>query len=142
MTRAAALGVAAAPARLPLGTGLGVLAWAAAVAAALALSTAGAPRVLLLLMLAPLLEEAAFRAGLQEWLLRRAWSPLASNAATALAFATAHAGLQGRWEGLLVAGPALVVGLAYARWRRLRWCVLLHAAMNAVWLAAPLAGWA
>jgi hypothetical protein len=31
-------------------------------------------------------------------------------------------------------------GVVYGRWWRLRWCVALHAAMNAVWLAAILKG--
>jgi membrane protease YdiL (CAAX protease family) len=116
-------------------TVLGLLAWAAA---ALVLDHAGASRVLTLVLLAPVLEEAAFRAGLHEWLLSRRAAPWAANLAVAGAFALLHLATQGRWEALLVAGPALVVGAVYNRWRRLRWCVLLHAAMNAAWLAAPL----
>jgi len=34
--------------------------------------------------------------------------------------------------------PALLIGAVYNRWRQLRWCVLLHAGMNAVWLAVML----
>ncbi|MEN9628698.1 MAG: hypothetical protein RJA10_1925 [Pseudomonadota bacterium] len=116
-------------------TALVVLTWSAV---ALGLDFAGAPQVLLLVVLAPVLEEAAFRAGLQEWLLARRATPLAANLVVAVAFALLHLATQGRWEALLVAGPALLVGAAYNRWRRLRTCVLLHAAMNAAWLAAPL----
>lgn len=116
-------------------TVLAVLVWASAV---LALELAGAPRVLLLLVLAPLLEEAAFRAGLHEALLTRAWSPFAATVLTALAFAALHVLVQGSWQGALVLLPALVIGTVYNRWRQVRWCVLLHAAMNAVWLSVPL----
>lgn len=113
----------------------GVLAWALVAAA---LQAAGAPQVWLLLVLAPLLEEAAFRAGLHEALLRRPLPPWLANAAVALVFALLHAAVQGRWEAMAVALPALLIGAAYQRWRRVRWCVLLHAAMNAVWLAMTL----
>jgi membrane protease YdiL (CAAX protease family) len=116
-------------------TALAVLAWAGV---ALALELAGAPRVLLLVVLAPVLEEAAFRAGLHEALLARACSPAAANALTALAFAALHVLVQGSWQGALVLLPALLIGAAYNRLRRVRWCVLLHAAMNAVWLSVPL----
>jgi membrane protease YdiL (CAAX protease family) len=117
------------------GTAAAVLAW---VAAASALEAAGAPRVWLLLVLAPVLEEAAFRAGLHEALLARQWSPAAANGLTAVCFAALHMAAQGSWQGALVAGPALLIGAVYNRWRRVRWCVLLHAAMNAAWLAAML----
>lgn len=118
-------------ARLATGTGLGLLAWALCGAA---LAWVGAPRVLLLLLLAPVLEEATFRAGLHEMLLARRVTPAWTNVLVAIAFALLHLAVQGRWEALMVACPALLVGAAYNRWRRLRWCVLLHAAMNAAWL--------
>ncbi len=121
--------------RLATGTALAVLAWAAVGAA---LAWAGAPRVLLLVALAPALEEAAFRAGLHEGLLARQVPPWAANVLVATAFALLHLAVQGRWEALLVAWPALLVGAVYQRGRRLRWCVLLHAAMNAAWLAMAL----
>jgi membrane protease YdiL (CAAX protease family) len=108
------------------------------VGCAWALKAAGAPQVLLMLFVAPMLEEAAFRAGLHEFLLRRRLSPLAANAATAAAFAAAHGLAQADLRGLLVFGPALLVGAVYNRWHRLRWCVLLHAALNAGWLAMSL----
>jgi membrane protease YdiL (CAAX protease family) len=113
------------------------LAASALVAAGVALHAAGAPQVLLLVLLAPVLEEAVFRAGVQEALLRHRAAPWAANAITAGLFAAAHVLVQDQASGWLVLGPALLIGAAYNRWRRLRWCVLLHAAMNAAWLALP-----
>jgi membrane protease YdiL (CAAX protease family) len=95
--------------------------------------------VLVLLALAPLAEEVVFRAGLQETLLRRLRAPWGANAATALAFALAHALQRGEAAALLVALPALLIGMTYTRTRRLAPCVVLHAAMNAVWLVWGLA---
>ena len=118
-----------------MGTAAALLAWAAVTAV---LEQGGAPRVLLLLVLAPVLEEAAFRAGLHEALLARRWSPMAANGLTALTFAALHVCVQGSWQGALVVVPALLIGATYNRWRRVRWCVLLHAAMNAAWLAVTL----
>ncbi len=114
---------------------------AAAGAAVLAVGAAvaqahGVPpgRVLVLLLLAPLLEEVIFRAGLQEALLRHGARRWVSNVLTAACFGLAHAAWRGDAAGLLVALPALLVGAWYARDRRLMPCVGLHAAMNAVWL--------
>ena len=88
----------------------------------------------LLLAVSPLLEEAVFRAGLHEWLLRRGVSKPLANVSTALVFAAVHALARLQWAALAVALPALAIGALYGRWRRLRWCVLAHAAMNAAWL--------
>jgi membrane protease YdiL (CAAX protease family) len=99
----------------------------------------------MLLLVAPVLEEAVFRAGLQDGLTRSrlALSPLAAALWTALAFGLVHAWARQDLMALGVALPALSLGLVYNRWHRLRWCVLLHAGMNALWLAfvswAPLA---
>jgi hypothetical protein len=38
--------------------------------------------------------------------------------------------------GIAVIAPALLIGAAYSRRRRVRECVALHAAMNALWLVA------
>jgi len=121
--------------RRAAGTWVALLAWTALVAT---LEYVGAPRVWMLVVLAPLIEEAAFRAGLQEYLLTRRVSAQAANLAVAGAFALVHVAMHGRPEAILVAGPALLIGAAYNRWRQVRWCVLLHAAMNAAWLAVPL----
>ncbi len=126
--RVAAAG--APPPALPWGT----LAALAALAAGGTLL--GAPHAWLLLAVAPLLEEAAFRAGLHEALLRHAGGRRFANLATAFAFGAAHVGVRGDPWAFAVAVPALAIGLVYERRRRLRDCVALHAAMNAFWLAA------
>lgn len=100
-----------------------------------------AQRVLTLLLLAPLLEEAIFRAGLQEALLRRWQShPCLVNAATAAAFGLAHVAIRVDLAAFSVALPALLIGEVYQRTGRLRLCVALHAAMNAAWLGWNTAG--
>ena len=98
----------------------------------------GAQRVWIVLVLAPLAEEAVFRAGLQEYLLRRLRTPLVANGLVALAFALAHVATRGEWAHFAVFVPALLVGAVYERWGRLRLCVFLHAAMNALWLVSSL----
>jgi membrane protease YdiL (CAAX protease family) len=91
--------------------------------------------LLLLLVVAPLLEETVLRAGVHETLLRRArWTPGLINVLTAAGFGLAHMALRQDPQALLVALPALLIGLIYQRWRSLRWCVAAHAAMNGLWL--------
>ncbi len=113
------------------------LAGAVLLLSALALAAAGHAwqRLAMLLLIAPLLEEAVFRAGVQEALLRR-WQdrPWLANVATALAFGLAHAAVRGDAAACAAALPALLVGAVYQRTGRLRHCVVLHAAMNAAWL--------
>ena len=98
------------------------------------------PRIAVLLVIAPLAEEALFRAGLHEALLRRRWVPWAANVATALAFGIAHVLVRADPSALAVVLPALVIGQVYTLRRRLRDCVVLHAAMNALWLGWTLLG--
>jgi membrane protease YdiL (CAAX protease family) len=110
---------------------------AAGVLVVVAALSAGSPlpqRLWMLLLVAPLAEEAVFRAGLQEVLLRRWQAPLAANLWTALTFGLAHALVRADPGALAVAAPALLIGWVYGRTRRLRDCVALHAAMNALWL--------
>ena len=121
------------------GTGVALL-LLAGVGVAAAHAGAGMQRVWVLLVLAPLIEEAVFRAGLQEALLRRWNAPLWANVFTALAFGLAHAAVRGDAAGFAVAVPALLIGAVYGRWRQLRLCVALHAAMNALWLMWGLIG--
>lgn len=90
----------------------------------------------MLLFAAPLPEKAVLRAGLHEVLLRHGRGLLLANALTALVFGAAHVAARGDAGAFAVALPALAIGLVYERTRRLRGCVLLHAAMNAAWLAA------
>lgn len=124
------------PHRLPLAAS-GVLMSAMVLAA----SGHGSQRLAMLLVLAPLLEETVFRAGLQEALLRR-WHalPHAANAVTAAAFGVAHAIVRSDAAAFGVALPALLIGAVYQRTGRLRLCVALHAAMNAAWLGWSMAG--
>lgn len=97
------------------------------------------PRLAVLLVLAPLVEETVFRAGLHESLLRRGLRPFTANLATALAFGLAHAIVQRDLGALMVVAPALLVGVLYQRRRALAPCIVLHALMNALWLAFVLA---
>lgn len=94
---------------------------------------------LVLLVLAPVLEEPIFRRGVQEALLRRREGggpsgALLANVATALLFALCHVTLQPSAVSALTLFPALVIGWIYQRTRRLAPCVAAHAAMNVVWL--------
>jgi membrane protease YdiL (CAAX protease family) len=103
----------------------------------LVLAALGQPaqRLVMLLVFAPVLEEAVFRAGLHEALLRRWYSrPHLANAVTALAFGLAHAAVRADATAFAAALPALLIGVVYQRTGRLRYCVALHAAMNAAWL--------
>ncbi|MEP7297086.1 MAG: JDVT-CTERM system glutamic-type intramembrane protease [Burkholderiales bacterium] len=96
------------------------------------------PPWLLLLVIAPLLEETVFRAGLHEALLRRwghsAGSVLVINLAVGLAFAFAHLVVRGGGLAALTLLPALVIGFIYQRQRRLAPCIVMHALFNGVWL--------
>lgn len=94
----------------------------------------GWQRMWLLLVLSPLVEECVFRAGMQEYLLTRLNSAFWAIVLTALAFGLLHAAVRADVSALVAIAPALLVGAVYARWRRLRWCVGLHAAMNGLWL--------
>jgi len=89
----------------------------------------------MLLVVAPLLEEIVIRAGLHDWLLRRAcMAPAFANVLTAMSFGLAHVALRADISAFSVALPAMLIGEVYRRTARLRWCVVLHAALNAVWL--------
>jgi membrane protease YdiL (CAAX protease family) len=133
MNRGAASGITTASAALSWA----VMAVAAVVLLGVAAASAGvaAQRVWVLLALAPLAEEALYRSGLQESLLRRWRSPWLGIVATAVVFGMAHVVARGDAGAFVVVLPALAIGAVYARSRRLLPCVLLHAAMNAVWLA-------
>lgn len=91
-------------------------------------------RVLLLLVFAPITEEVVFREGMQQWLWRRGWSARAAMLAVTLAFGLAHAWTRSPLLGLAVLLPAQALGWLYTRSASLWFCVLAHAAMNAVWL--------
>lgn len=109
---------------------------------------------LALVVAAPVVEELAFRAGLQEAMLRalerraargpsgpsgapRAWI---ANVITALVFALAHGIHRGAWLGVATLPFALAIGALYRRSRRVLPCIAVHALLNASWLAlAPIA---
>lgn len=80
-----------------------------------------------LLLLSPVLEECVFRAGLQEWLIRRDTPSVLLSAG---AFALLHLG-SGWPHALAVAAPGLALALLYRRTRNWYGCALAHSAMNA-----------
>jgi membrane protease YdiL (CAAX protease family) len=86
---------------------------------------------LLLLVLSPVLEEVVVRAGLQEWLMRRAPQAVASPVlVSAATFGLLH--LRAGWlHALAVIVPGLALALLYQRTRSWRWCAVAHSAMNA-----------
>jgi membrane protease YdiL (CAAX protease family) len=94
--------------------------------------------VWLLVVLAPVLEETVFRAGVHESLLRtlgqRAERLVIANVLTALLFAAGHVINRGDAQSLLTFFPALVIGAAYQRHRQLAPCIAMHAFFNVVWL--------
>ena len=96
-------------------------------------------QALALLVLAPVLEEVVFRAGLQSFLLQHlrghaAFGAHTANLLTAVAFAAAHVAVRPSLLAALTLVPALLVGALYQRQRRLVPCIALHAAFNAIWL--------
>lgn len=140
-------GQAPSPARLAgllrvAGRPVAVAGLAGAVVLWLGLRTADGERAELLtwLLVAPLCEEAFFRGLLHEALLRR-WGDsvrgrlVVANAWVALAFAVLHAATRGVATGVAVLVPALLIGQAYGRSRRLLPAVALHASFNLAWLA-------
>jgi membrane protease YdiL (CAAX protease family) len=110
------------------------------VAVALAGAWAVVPaHALWMLVVAPVLEEIVFRAGLQEELLRQArvravMGAVSANVLTALAFAAAHLALRPSLLAGLTVLPALLIGAVYERQRRVAPCIALHAFFNALWL--------
>lgn len=124
------------------------LQWVVAVGAFAALLWAAWPvthlsdttRLLTLVLLAPLLEEAVFRCGVQEALLQKGVAPSVAVGLTAMLFGLVHVLLRADLHAFAVSAPAVLLGLVYARWRRLLPCVLLHAGMNATWVMWRLIG--
>jgi membrane protease YdiL (CAAX protease family) len=89
-----------------------------------------------LLLVAPLLEEWVVRAGLQEWLIRRAARHGTRGDAAPVAWSAAMFGLLHLGSGwhavLLVLAPGVALGMAYQRWRTWHLCALLHCGLNAL----------
>jgi Type II CAAX prenyl endopeptidase Rce1-like len=127
------------PTRPPARGGVSVAKWLT-VGSVVAVSLSGLSHdALLLIVVAPLLEEIVFRGGIQEPLLRRlspsrGAAPWVVNVVTAIAFAAAHALTHLSFVSVLTVLPALAIGWLYQRTRRLAPCIALHAFFNAVWL--------
>jgi membrane protease YdiL (CAAX protease family) len=94
-------------------------------------------RVITLLLIAPLLEEAVFRAGLQEQLMRWRLRPWLCVLWTAVAFAIAHMLVRQQWEAAMLVAPGMLLGVVYHYTRSVLGCAALHAGMNALWLMTP-----
>lgn len=109
-------------------------------AVAVALQTASPSRAVVLLAIAPWLEETLFRAGLHEHLLRSGRRPGLCIGVTALAFAAAHMLAWQQWNAIVLVLPALALGALYQRTRSVTACAAAHAAMNGVWLALSARG--
>jgi membrane protease YdiL (CAAX protease family) len=92
-------------------------------------------QALLLLLMAPVLEEIIFRLGLQDTLIRAHWPRWACVLVPTVAFAAAH-WLTQPASAMAAATvlPGLLLAALYQHSRRLAPCVLLHATMNALWL--------
>lgn len=87
------------------------------------------------LIIAPVAEEALFRAGVQDWLLHRHWRGWPANLTSSLLFVLAHCLSRGGVDlvTLAVAFPSLALGWLYGRYRCLRLCVATHMLMNVAW---------
>ena len=111
--------------------------WLAVAVAGLVLLPTGS--ALRSLWLAPWLEEAVWRWGLQAPLARR-FGSVAAIFLSALAFGLAHLlfarDAADAWRAAATALPAAWTGLVFARSGRLAPCVAWHAGFNLLWLAA------
>lgn len=99
------------------------------------------PRLLWLALVVPVMEELAFRGGLQGMLAERFprcwWDQRLSlaNLLTSLLFAVAHAGVAAHWSGVLVFIPSLAFGYFRDKYQRVMPAVLLHGFYNAGFFA-------
>jgi membrane protease YdiL (CAAX protease family) len=90
-----------------------------------------------LLLLSPLLEECVMRAGLQEWMMRRAptrrwaWPWVWPVPASTAAFGLLHLG-SGWQAAVAVLAPGLALALLYQRTRSWWGCALMHSGFNAI----------
>jgi membrane protease YdiL (CAAX protease family) len=94
-----------------------------------------AQRLLVLLLAAPLIEEAVFRAGVQEFLIRARLRASVCVGATASAFAAVHVVARHELTAIVILVPGILLGLLYQRTRSVWACAALHAVMNAAWLS-------
>ncbi|MFZ4792090.1 MAG: JDVT-CTERM system glutamic-type intramembrane protease MrtJ [Candidatus Competibacteraceae bacterium] len=95
------------------------------------------PRLLWLVLVVPIVEELAFRGGLQGMLadrFPRRWCGQRlslANLLTSLLFAAAHAGVAAHWSGVLVFVPSLAFGYFRDKYQRVMPAALLHGFYNA-----------
>ena len=90
--------------------------------------------IVVLLVIAPVAEEALFRAGVQDWLLRRHRRGWPANITSSALFVVAHCLSRGVDLATLgVAFPSLALGWLYGRYRCLRLCIATHMLMNILW---------
>ena len=114
---------------------------AAACSVGLAASQAlGADAVLIVksLILAPVIEELFFRGVVQSRLrAQRGFPgrPWVAILATAILFAVAHLPAASLSHAVAVIAPACVIGWIYERTRSIGFCIAVHSASNAMWLA-------
>ena len=98
-------------------------------------------RLLWLALMVPVVEELAFRGGLQGMLAERFprcwWGQRLSlaNLLTSQLFAAAHAGVVAHWSGLLVFVPSLAFGYFRDKYQRVAPAALLHGFYNAGFFA-------
>lgn len=99
------------------------------------------PQLLWLALVVPVMEELAFRGGLQGMLAERFprcwWGQRLSlaNLLTSLLFAAAHAGVAAHWSGWLVFVPSLAFGYFRDKYQRVAPAALLHGFYNAGFFA-------
>jgi membrane protease YdiL (CAAX protease family) len=112
-----------------------LLAVSAIAGIAIAISAQHRWPVVVLLLIAPVIEEAIFRGGVQEWLLSQHWREWPANLAASVLFVGAHCLSRGLdLASLAVMVPALVFGWMYSRYRCLRLCIAMHMLMNMLWI--------
>lgn len=94
-----------------------------------------------LLLISPVLEEAAFRGGLQSVFLARWPKSIGlrgislSNVLTSVCFTAAHVFL-GNWTSAYVLLPSLALGVVFERSGKLWPCIVLHGGFNIAFVAA------
>ncbi len=97
-------------------------------------------QVIVVVLIAPLLEEVVFRGGIQHWLSR--WPTLAgramgislANVCTSVLFSATHLINQSPLTAVAVFVPSLVFGWVFDRYARILPCVVLHGFYNAGYL--------
>ena len=98
-----------------------------------------------LLLISPVLEEAAFRGGLHTLFLARAPRTVGvagvslANLLTSILFAATYVWFVSWVAGVAILVPSLALGWVFDRWGKLWPCILLHGAFNAIFMLACVA---